>query len=134
MELVDTVKQWTGEDRRRSKVVLYLDDCEDQLQLFRIQADALGFITTTVKYPSDFIKEYESGRYDIAFVDFLLSSVDGVTLTRLLHKEKAPHTKLYIFTAFDIELVRRKVNGDKINGVLSKMDGVSKILAEVVHD
>lgn len=124
---------WTGLNRRKSKKLLYLDDSIDELRLFEIHADALGFSTTAVRYPSDFIKEYETGTYDAAFVDFVLATIDGVSLTRLLHKDKAPNTKLYIFTAFDKDIVRKKVNGDKIQGVLSKTDGISRALAEAIN-
>lgn len=125
---------WSGTERRTMRRLLYLDDSDDELKLFQLKAESLGFDTTVVKYPSDFIKEYETGSYDGAFVDFMLSVMDGVALTRLLHKERAPNTKLYIFTAFDKDIVMKKVNGDKINGVLSKMDGIPNALAEVVND
>lgn len=124
---------WSGLERRKKRKLLYLDDNEDDLMIFETRARAYGFETKTVRYPSDFISEYETGQYDAAFSDFLLTTIDGVSLTRLLHKDKAPNTKLYIFTAFDRNIVRKKVNGDKINGVLDKADGISKALAEVVN-
>ena len=133
--MVETLRgnAWNGSERRKTKRLLYLDDEPDELVIFRINAEAMGFDVTTVKYPSDFIKEFEGGRYDVAITDYILSSVDGINLMRLLHREKSPDTKLYIFTAYDKNLVIEKVNGDKINGVLAKSDGIQKALAEVVN-
>lgn len=125
---------WSGVDRRKVKHVLYLDDSDDDRRLFEITANSLGFQAKTVQYQSDFIKEFESGFYDAAFVDFILPIGDGVCLTRMLHRDRAPDTKLYIYTGYEKHLVVNKVNGDKINGVLSKCDGIQKALAGVVND
>jgi CheY-like chemotaxis protein len=134
IDLAESTKLWNGNDRRKSKKLLYLDDEADDLHLFKCRAESMGFHVTAVSYPSDFMREFETGVYDAAFVDFLLSTVDGVTLTRLLHKEKAPNTKIYIFTVYDKEEVMKKVNGDKINGVISKLDdGILKAMAEVAN-
>ena len=125
---------WSGIERRTVKKVLYFDDCDDELSTFKIVAESYGFEVVVVRYASDFIREFETGEYAAAFIDFLLSISDGVAITRLLRKERAPNTKLFIFTAYDIDLVRKKVNGDKINGVLNKLDGIPKALAGVVND
>ncbi len=124
---------WDGDNTRSQKRLLYLDDDEDFLRLFSMKAEALGFEVKTLKYASDFLIEFETGTYYAALVDYVLSFADGICVTRLLDRTLAPDTKLYIFTAFDKHLVLRKVNGDKINGILSKANGISEILAEVVN-
>jgi len=124
---------WSGIDRRTEKNLLYLDDNEDSLMLFEATAKALGFQMKTVKYQSDFITEFETGLYDAAYVDFLLTLGDGIDLMRLLHKEKAPNTKLFIFSAYNHDAIKKKLNGDKINGILDKADGIQKALAGAVN-
>jgi CheY-like chemotaxis protein len=125
------MSNWNGQDRRKQKKILLIDDEEEILKLYEITANKLGFYIKTVKLPFEFIKEYETGDYDLAFVDFSLNFYDGVDLIRLLHKEKAPHTKLFLLTHYDEKVVKEKLNGDKINGLLSKSETLPKILASI---
>lgn len=105
-----------------------IDDDKDILQLYNVIANSYGFHLDYTTKASDFIDLFNKGSYDIAFVDYLMP-INGITLSRLLDKEKNINTKLYFLTSYSPEEVKRYINGDKYDGIISKDKTFSEIIS-----
>ena len=125
---------WNGSERRKERSVLIIDDDADTRTLYEFVAVKMGMQAKAVSTPYAFIEEYETGKYDFALVDFMIDSYDGVDLIRLLDRHKAENTKIYLMTHYDKTLVKRKLNGDKISGLLSKDEPFKDTLTTLIKE
>lgn len=124
---------WTGTDRRTKKKMLYVDDCKDDLTIMSHISHDVGLEFKGVQKGTEFLNEFETGSYDFALIDYSLELIDGVTLSRMLDRSKAPNTKIYFVSAHESSFVERAINGDKFNGVFNKLDGYKTILMDILR-
>lgn len=121
-------------DRRTKKLkFLIIDDCEDTLTLYQKVSRKFDILVETTSKASEFVDLFNQGGYDVALVDFSMP-INGIVLSRLLKKEKAPNTRLYFMTSHDEEQIKKQINGDKYSGIFSKEIGFSKILSQCIGE
>ena len=128
---------YNGEERRKKKKFLIIDDDEDTLALYKTIAKHHNISVETTSKASEFIELFNGGGFDVALVDYVMP-IDGISISRLLKKDKQPNTKIYFITSHDESTVRNKINGDKYDGIMSKELGFNNILShcieELVHE
>jgi len=121
-------------ERRKNKLkFLFIDDNSDSLELYKIIAKQYDVFLETTTVASKFIELFNEGNYDVALVNYVMP-INGVTLSRLLKKDKNPNTKLYFITSHDEQEVKKAINGDKYSGIFSKEIGFSNILSQCIGE
>ncbi|HEY1936857.1 MAG TPA: response regulator [Candidatus Angelobacter sp.] len=111
----------------RSLRVLCVDDAEPALALRALILEAKGYAVTTSTSALRAAETFESGKFDVAVLDYEMPDMNGLQLAARL-KNASPELKTILYTGV-ADAVRP--NLPFIDAMVDKSDGVEKLLAAI---
>jgi CheY-like chemotaxis protein len=121
------VKKPLNEFSSRSLRVLCVDDAEPALALRALILEAKGYAVTTASSALRAAETFESGKFDVAVLDYEMPAMNGLQLAARL-KNASPELKTILYTG-----VAYAITPDLpfIDAMVDKSDGVEKLLAAI---
>ena len=109
--------------------VLVVDDDEDNLNLFTIVLENVGFKVNSYSDPVQVPKEFKTSYHDLLISDYLMPSLNGFELYKRI-RQADESIKVLILTASQ-EQVHNQELGDMILKVVKKPIAIPKLLDEI---
>ena len=109
--------------------VLVVDDDEDNLNLFTIVLEDVGFKVNSYSDPVQVMKEFKTSYHDLLILDYLMPSLNGFELYKRI-RQADESIKVLILTASQ-EQVHNQELGDMILKVVKKPIAIPKLLDEI---
>ena len=107
--------------------ILYIDDSEDERMLFTKAAEQHGVECKALDNVKDFVTEFESGKYDVALIDYIMPTIDGAFVANLVTRNK---TKVFILTGHDRAIIDNLIK-IPIAGVVAKDNNYTQIFKTI---
>ncbi|HEY1527025.1 MAG TPA: response regulator [Candidatus Angelobacter sp.] len=120
-------KQRTTKFSRRGWRVLCVDDAEPALALRALILETKGYAVTTSNSALQAAETFESGKFDLAVLDYEMPAMNGVQLAAQL-KTACPDLKIILYTGASY-VVRHGL--PFIDAMVDKSDGVEELLAAI---
>ena len=112
--------------------VLVVDDDEDNLNLFTIVLENVGFKVNSYSDPVQVLKEFKTSYHDLLILDYLMPSLNGFELYKRI-RQADESIKVLILTASQerLHISHNQELVDMILKVVRKPIGISKLLDEI---
>jgi CheY-like chemotaxis protein len=107
--------------------VLCVDDAEPALTLRALILETKGYAVTTSNSALQVAETFESGKFDLAVLDYEMPAMNGCQLAARL-KTACPELKIILYTG--ASYVARN-NLPFIDAMVEKADGVEELLAAI---
>lgn len=112
--------------------ILVVDDDEDHMNLFTIILEHVGFKVDSYSDPIEALKEFKPSYYDLAILDYLMPSMNGLELYEIL-KQSDESIRALILTAIREQLFNyhNKELRDGVLKIIAKPILIPKLLYEI---
>lgn len=114
--------------------VLIVDDNEAARNIMLKNCELLGIRSDAVSSGEEALSAIKAGSYDIVFLDWRMSDLDGLETTNQIYalKNLKKMPKIVIVTAYNRDDIMKEFAGTKIGGVLVKPVTTSDILNAIM--
>ncbi|MFI5405819.1 MAG: response regulator [Nitrososphaerales archaeon] len=112
--------------------ILVVDDDEDNIKLFTIILEHVGFKVYSYSDPIEALKEFKASYYDLVILDYLMPGMNGLELYKIL-RQSDESIKALILTASREQLFssHNEEFRDAVLKIVGKPILIQKLLDEI---
>ena len=121
--------------------ILLVEDDPMVMKINQMLFERLGYTPYCATNGKEALSLAEENIFDVIFTDIGLPDIDGITMVSKIRKHERRYrpyeSKIYAFTAYDLENVKQRGLEVGMNGVFNKpmlIDNVKQLLEHVAKD